>query len=201
MYKVIKIYPTGFSCNSYIVTADGESGILIDPGQESVMEDVANEKIHITHVLLTHGHFDHIGGCRAAQESGASVLCHETETEVIEKYNLAYEFGAAFPRFKPNGTFKEGDYDFGGIAVKVMETPGHTKGSVCFLIGDNLFTGDTLFCGNIGRTDFATGDYSALERSIKKLYALKGDYRIYAGHDSETTLERERKFNYYVRED
>ncbi len=201
MVKVIKIYPTGFSCNSYLVTANDRTAILIDAGQPGVMEDVMDEGLKVTHVLLTHGHFDHVGGCLSVQHAGAQIGCHKLETDVITDYNLSEEFGTAFKMFKPNFTFEEGEMEIEGIRVKILHTPGHTKGSVCFVIENNLFTGDTLFCGNIGRTDFATGDQAALEKSIKRLYKLPGDYTVYAGHDRETTLEWERKHNFYVRED
>lgn len=200
MVRVTEIYPTGFACNSYLVTADSKTAVMIDAGQRGIMEDVAETKLKVTYVLLTHGHFDHIGGCVAMKRAGALIGCHEDEADIINNYNLASEFGAAVKTFTPDFVFRGGTLELDGMKIKIIHTPGHTKGSVSFVIENNLFTGDTLFKGNIGRTDFATGSQVDIENSIRKLYALKGDYTVYAGHDAPTTLEWERKHNFYVRE-
>ncbi len=201
MVKVITIYPTGFACNSFLITKDGKNAVMIDAGQMGIMEDVMETGLRVTHVLLTHGHFDHTNGCVYMQRAGAKVGCLEKELDVIENCNLAYEFGAFTKEFKPDFFFEEGEMELNGIKINVIATPGHTEGSASFVIEDNLFTGDTLFKGNVGRTDFPSGDTQKIIASIKKLYSLEGDYKIYAGHDGETTLEWERKHNAFVRED
>lgn len=87
-----------------------------------------------------------------------------------------------------------------GIDFKVISTPGHTSGGVCYLAEDNLFTGDTLFFESVGRCDLPTGSYPRLVTSVKKLYALPGGYKVYCGHEEDTTLEHERAFNAFIRE-
>ena len=99
-------------------------------------------------------------------------------------------------------TFEDGEIlNVLGLQIKVIATPGHTDGSVTFEVGNMLFTGDTLFLQSVGRTDFKSGDRDALVSSVKRLYALDGDYNVYPGHDDFTTLEHERKYNGFVEYD
>lgn len=199
MVRVIKISPTGFACNSYLLTADGKNAVAIDAGQSKVLKVAEKEGLTVTHVLLTHGHFDHIGGCSALQKRGALVGCHKEETDVLEHYNLAEEFGVPLAPVRADFTFGEGEWEANGVKIRVIATPGHTKGSASFLVENYLFSGDTLFHGSVGRTDFPTGNGEDIVRSVKKLYALSGDYAVFAGHDEDTTLDRERKYNMCVR--
>ena len=116
--------------------------------------------------------------------------------------NLASDFGRKFEYLTADKTFDDGDeIDVCGINIKVIATPGHTDGSVCFLVDNLLFTGDTLFLGSVGRTDFKSGNREDLVRSIKKLFNLDGDYAVYPGHDEFTTLEHERKYNVFAEYD
>ena len=144
-------------------------------------------------------------GVSALQEAGAKVLCHEEEKSLVGTYADLFEhFGV--PRtshYHIDETFSEGKQTLCDMDFDVLHTPGHTLGSACFLFtakdGEKyLFTGDTLFCGTIGRTDFPTGNISVLRSSLKKLVSLNGDYPIYAGHEEETTLDRERKTNPFL---
>ena len=97
-------------------------------------------------------------------------------------------------------TVKNGEIlDILDLKIQVMATPGHTAGGACYLVGNCIFTGDTLFQGSVGRCDLPTGDADKLEESVKKLYALDGDYEVYAGHGGDTTLENERKYNGAIR--
>ena len=117
---------------------------------------------------------------------------------------LAAAFGAyapgAFPRFHIDFTFRDGEVlSLAGLAVRVIATPGHTAGGASFLIGDRLYSGDTLFAGDIGRSDLPTGSGAQLVASVKKLYALEGDYTVCPGHGEDTTLEYERRHNGWVR--
>ena len=202
MIQVHTIYPHGFACNTYAVSADGRECILIDCAQPRVL--AACEKLKLTPkaVLLTHGHYDHIGGCGALQSAGACIYCGEDEKQLIfSDDNRAIFHGITIPEFAIHAAVKDGEeLNLCGMSVKVVSTPGHTAGGVCYLIEDALFSGDTLFCGSVGRTDLATGSYSALVKSIKKLYALDGDYTVYPGHGESTALSRERKSNPYVRQ-
>ena len=202
MIKVYTILPLGFASNTYAVTADGKNCILIDCAQPRVLKEC--EKLSLTPkaVLLTHGHYDHIGGCGALQGAGAHIYCGEDEKKLIfSDDNRAIFHGITIPEFDIFATVKDGEeLNLCGIKITVISTAGHTVGGVCYAIEDCLFSGDTLFSGSVGRTDLATGNSQALVKSVKKLYALKGDYTVYPGHGEKTSLSRERVSNPYVRD-
>lgn len=199
--KVFKFEPRAFASNSFAVTPDNKNCMLIDCGEEETVKLCNAKGLKISAVLLTHGHFDHVGGCAAAAAGGAKIFCGEKEEPLIYSPDYLNIFGGvSFARFKIDGALKEGEFEICGLKVRVINTPGHTAGGVSYLIEDGLFTGDTLFCGSVGRSDLPTGDWNELVNSVKKLYALDGDYKVYCGHGEDTTLENERKFNSFVRE-
>jgi len=208
--KIEKIYPRGFASNTYIVTSDGKNALVVDPAQPRIKEELFRRGLNPAYVLLTHCHFDHIGGVSVLKETGAKILCSLPESKLIgTEADLCGFFGAASPTFKADDVFSDGETkNLCGISVKAVFTPGHTSGSVCYLLSEidkkdgcrALFTGDTLFCGSIGRTDFPTGDMAELRASLKKLSSLKGDMPVYAGHEEDTTLETERKTNLYMQD-
>lgn len=196
---VIKIYPHLFGANTYILTNDNKNAIVVDPSRPSILEELSSRNLTAKYVLLTHSHFDHIGGVSALQNAGAKVVCAEEERAA---FNTTMEFGARLGYKKEplivDETFSgEKELNFLGISLKVIQTPGHTIGSVCYLLKEEniLFTGDTLFEGSIGRTDLPTGDTGMLRESLRKLKNLSGDYDVYSGHGDETTLDRERRLN------
>ena len=200
--QVYKFNPYGFASNSYLLTEDGKSAVCIDPSQPRILREAKKLGLTVTHVLLTHGHFDHIGGIAALQEEGAKVGCLYGEERLAIADNLSDTLGEGLkiPPFFIDFTVKDGELlELADMQIKVIATPGHTAGSACYLAGNCLFTGDTLFQGSVGRWDLPTGKFSSLEASVKKLYALEGDYTIYAGHGDDTTLENERKYNGVVR--
>lgn len=197
---VHKIYPLGFASNTYVLTADNDKCVLVDCAQERVLTECRKLGLTPEYVLLTHCHYDHIGGCGALYEAGAKIICGEDEKDLVfSDDNRAIFHGIAIPHFEITDTVRDGQtLRLCGMDFKVFATPGHTRGGVCYLCGDSLFTGDTLFFESVGRTDFATGSPSALVRSVKKLYALEGDCKVYCGHGEDTTLEHERKYNPYI---
>lgn len=203
--QIIKIAPRGFGANTYVLTEDGQNAIVIDPAATRVESELIKRGLTARYVLLTHCHFDHVGGVGALQAGGAKVLCSAQEKPLIgTQADLFERFGAPRTPYVVNETFTDGEKkELCGMSFEVLFTPGHTSGSVCFLFTSKegkkyLFTGDTLFAGSIGRTDFPTGDIQAMRKSLKKLAALEGDIPIYAGHEEETTLDHERKTNPYL---
>ena len=199
-FKVIKIYPRTFASNSYILTADGKTAVIIDPSENGILKLCEDNGLIAECALLTHGHFDHVGGCGELYKRGIPIYCGEREKELIfSKDYLGIFGGVSVPEFRIAGTFSDGDeVEFGGIKFKVINTPGHTAGSVTYLAGEYLFTGDTLFKGSVGRTDLPTGDFDEILASVKKLSLLAGDYKVCCGHEDDTSLEQERENNPYL---
>ena len=202
--SVLRLGQIGTNC--YIFRRDGgyKCGI-VDPGDqgEQVAQWLVQKGLEAEAVLLTHGHFDHILGIPGLREEwpGLPVYCHPADFGEGETTGM---FGERFPTVRAFGDitpYREGDVvDVDGIRIEVLETPGHTPGSVTLRSGDVLFTGDTLFAGSMGRTDFPGGDEGQIMRSLKRLGELPGDYRVFPGHEEQTTLERERRSNYCLRE-
>ena len=114
--------------------------------------------------------------------------------------NLASLFGADLKPFSADITFSDSEeFSVGDISFKVLHTPGHTVGGVCYLTGDNLFSGDTLFYGSIGRTDFPGGDFAVLKKYVQRLYTLDGETNVYSGHGPKTTISYEKNNNPFIR--
>ncbi len=203
--QVFCIAPAGFAANSYLITQDGRSAVAVDPAQPRILGEAKRCGLNVTHVLLTHGHFDHTGGCAALQQAGARVGCLVQERALaLGQDSLAFGMGGRrageFPDFTIDFTFRDGEaLSLCGIDFLVLATPGHTAGSACFLAEDCLFTGDTLFAGGVGRTDLPTGSAAALMRSLARLAALAGDLRVLPGHGEESTLLQERRYNPFFR--
>ncbi len=203
--QIITLSPRGFGANTYIITADGKNAVVIDPSQSRVEGELLKRGLQATHVLLTHCHFDHVGGVAPLQAGGARVYCSQEEKPLVGTQADLFEvFGAPRPHYTVDETFADGEEKgLVGLSVKALVTPGHTQGSCCYLITDekgskHLFTGDTLFCDSIGRTDFPTGNIAQMRASLQRLAALEGDMPLYAGHNEETTLDRERKYNPFL---
>lgn len=191
--------------NCYIFW-DGESGkcAVVDPGDDGrrVADFISGHGLEPVAILLTHSHFDHIlgiPGLRAVWPD-LPVYCHPADVD--ESRHSVTLFGSTFPTVNAFGAvtpYVEGDrVQVGGITVEVIHTPGHTPGSVTLKAEDVLFTGDTLFCSSVGRTDLEGGDFGALLTSLAKLGRLEGDFRVLPGHESASTLEDERRFNGYM---
>ena len=203
--QIITIFPRGFGANTYVLTQDEKTAVVIDPSQPRVQEELEKRGLTAKYVLLTHCHFDHVGGVSALRKAGAKVLCSEREKPLIgTRADLFEVFGAPRTAYTIDETLQDNQTrELCGMQIQTLYTPGHTVGSVCYLVQDeqgekHLFTGDTLFSDSIGRTDFPTGDISALRESLRRLAALQGDMPIYAGHNEQTSLETERKHNPFL---
>ena len=192
----IHVLPLGdYQTNCYILHNDDSSDcVVLDPGYEPeiILSFLSEKKLSLTAIALTHCHFDHVG---AVKELAAQTDCRV----YLNQKDLA------LPPMLTNGplyytdTYKDGDtVTLAGIPFRVLETPGHTPGSVCLMTGAHLFSGDTLFAGSCGRTDLPGGDSRAMRDSLRKLAALEGNYNVYPGHGSATTLAREKQTNPYL---
>ena len=193
----IETLPLGsYQTNCYIVYGDASSEcIVIDPGYEPgrVLAEVAELGKQVCAILLTHGHFDHVGGVRSiAERTGCPVYIHENELTLPESFTAGPLFYTC--------TYAEGDVlSLAGVTFRVLHTPGHTPGSVCLVTEDTIFSGDTLFMDSIGRTDFPGGNTAEIFRSLKRLTALETDYTVLPGHGDKTTLFAEKQYNPYLR--
>ena len=158
----------------------------------------------LRYILLTHGHFDHVCGVKALQEAfGGSICIHSEDAACL--YDEAQSLNAQV-RFAEQGLCKadllveEGSrLPFGNGEIAVMHTPGHTRGSVCYLYNDIMFSGDTLFYLSMGRTDMPGGSTKQLFQSLRRIGQMQGEYAIYPGHDDFTTLSFEKQYNRYLR--
>lgn len=206
----IEIIPCGpLQVNCYILSAGGaKAAIAIDPaGAEPVQAYLENNQLSLSHILLTHGHFDHIGGVAALQKAyGAKVCIHRADADMLRdnRANGAEMLRAVITPSKADILLGDGDtIEAEGFSLRVLHTPGHSPGGVCYLLGEPaaLFTGDTLFQMSVGRSDLMGGDEKTLFDSIlNKLFVLPGEYTVYPGHMGISTLSQEREHNPYVRQ-
>lgn len=202
----MKIYTTQVGpimTNCYLL-CDEDAGVcaLIDPGDNADrLEDmIAASGCALQYILLTHGHFDHctaVGGI-LANHPDVPVYIHR-----LDVVDPGVRHDLKFPRLDERNQryYDEGDtLTLGGLTITVMATPGHSRGSVCLVVGDVIFSGDTLFRTSCGRTDFPDGSYEDMLHSLGRLGALEGNYRVYPGHDRPTELDLERQFNPYLKQ-
>ena len=197
---LIKTLPVGqLETNCYIVTNENTlECVVIDPGDEAntILNYLEDNKLKCVGILLTHGHFDHVGALKAvSEETGATTYMNERDDMHNARTN---QLRCSLPE---NGKYyDDGDIlELAGLTFYIMATPGHTPGGVTIRCEDALFTGDTLFRGSCGRTDLPGGDMEQQLHSLKRICELPGDYEVYPGHMDASTLERERNFNYYCR--
>jgi glyoxylase-like metal-dependent hydrolase (beta-lactamase superfamily II) len=203
-----------FFKNGYVIGCETtREAMLIDPGDEvdQLLAYIDAEQLRVRAILLTHAHVDHVSGVgRAKRALNAPVHLHRDD---LFLYNQAVAhgrmFGLSVEAPPPVDVFYEGrgPYAFGEYDVHVHHTPGHCPGGVCLQAGrrgtegKDLFVGDTLFAGSIGRTDLPGGDYDTLLRSITSvLYAFGDDARVYSGHGPQTTVGHERRTNPFLLE-
>ena len=206
--KVFKLKPLSIcDTNSYIVMSEKGNAVLIDAPADSgyIMSQLDFYGAKLKKIFLTHGHFDHIG---AVADLVKKTKC-EVYISIFDKSKLNDDVGSVANLFMVRGNkkydgdvtlFDDGDIlDLDELEFRVIATPGHTSGSVCFLCGDSLFTGDTLFSKSCGRTDMPDGDSMAMKKSMVKIASLSGDYKVYPGHMNTSTLDFEKKYNPYLK--
>ncbi len=195
---LIKCIPVGhIEANCYVVTDESSlKCAVIDPGDEfnTIMDYIEETKLRVEAIFLTHGHYDHTGAAVAlSEETGAPIWINRADvTDTPESYRFLATEGTRF--------YSDGDtVDVGLLRFRVMETPGHSAGSVTLKCQDALFTGDTLFAGSCGRTDLPGGDFERLMASLRRLGDIPGNYEVYPGHMDPTTLDVEKASNRYLR--
>ncbi len=206
--KILNLYDGGWAANCYILI-DEPSGecAIIDPSVDiSRIETKIKElNLSVKYILLTHGHFDHMLTLEEVRNLTKAPVCiHKSDAPALTNPDISY-----FRHFAGTDTVFENaeillsdndDITLGKSHIKVMHTPGHTFGSVTYIIDDIMITGDTLFAGDIGRYDLYGGDYLELRKSLAKIASLEGDYRIFPGHGNSSRLSKEKKENIYLKQ-
>lgn len=201
--RVLSLMVGPIMTNCYILCDEAAKVCaVIDPGDEAgrIEEEIASSGCTPTMILLTHGHFDHCTGVAGLLEKWPELPVYIHEADVVDTVGDQLKFcrlGGKNQRY-----YHEGDkLTVGNLTLDVMETPGHSQGSVSLLVEGQhvIFSGDTLFRGNCGRCDFPGGDYRAMVRSLGRLGKLEGQYTVYPGHEEATDMDYERKANPYMR--
>lgn len=205
---LVKKYTLGmYQTNCYLLIDEntGECAI-IDPGYVSDVLDrqIDSNDYDVKYIIFTHGHFDHTGGMEyyMSKYDKSTVIMHKNDIEsILSEYDVFnVNVKNKQETVKKITLHQDGDVIFLGTnELKIIHTPGHTKGGVCIYTDGILFSGDTLFDHSIGRTDFIDGDFNQLKNSIKKLYELPDSTIVYPGHGDSTTIADEKNGNPYVR--
>ncbi len=184
--------------NCYVLSIN-EKVIVIDPGAKAERILTAINEREVIAILLTHAHFDHIGALNELlTHFTCPVYLHEDDEPLLSNPELNYSFPKRFV-VDADTIHYTNNLQIGEFKIEVIETPGHTEGSVCLIIENNLFSGDTLFMQSVGRTDLKTGNPTKMKQSLRKLKALDQNYVVYPGHDEHTTLDQEKKYNIYLK--
>ena len=202
--KVLSAMVGPIMTNCYILCDEAAKVCaVIDPGDEPkrIEAMIASCGCSPVMILLTHGHFDHCTGVAGLLEKWPDLPVYIHEADVTDSSGGELTFRRLDE--KNQRYWHEGDtLTVGGLTLRVMETPGHSRGSVCLLVEGQgvIFSGDTLFRGNCGRCDFPGGDYRAMLRSLARLGRLEGQYQVYPGHEEATDMDYERKANPYMKQ-
>ncbi len=200
---LVNAMPVGMiGTNCYVLGDEATNSLaIIDPGDQAyaIEKMVKASGLEVKMVLLTHGHFDHVTGLPGVLElhPGVPVYIHKADYhEAVSPNRFSNGIGTI-----PNvHYYADGDkITLGELTIEVLNTPGHTPGSVVLKVKDALFTGDTLFAGSCGRTDFEGGSHRDMMKSLKRLADLEGDYAVYPGHEGFSRLSHERQYNPFMK--
>lgn len=195
-----------YAANCLFVINDKKDAFIVDPGGDfkDIVRNIEEKEINPKFILLTHGHGDHIGAVEELKEKyNIPVFVHEAEVDLLfdPEINMSAHMPIKPISIKADKTFSDGVVIGDEFEIKVIHTPGHTAGSSCFLVGDDLITGDTVFRGSIGRSDLPTGNHDEIMNSIKnKIIVLDDSVRIHSGHGPMSTIELEKASNPFFAE-
>ena len=197
--NMMQVGPIGTNCYILKDEASGKAAV-IDPGDEAgrILKALEQEQADVAYLLLTHGHYDHTGGVPELHRAlpQAKIYIHQADAN-----GAGSQLFPLAAQVKDLNNYDEGDtLSLGSLTIEVLHTPGHSKGSVTLKVEDVLFCGDTLFAGSMGRTDLPGGSYEEIMASLKRLGGLEGNYHVCPGHDITSTLDRERRYNPFLRE-
>lgn len=205
--RMSKLVVGPVATNCYIVSDENtKEAFIIDPGAEPdrIIDKVKETGVSVKAILLTHGHFDHISAVNELKrEFGVDVYVGQEDADLMAdmELNVSYMFGMPYAA-RADKILRDGDVlEIAGFSIKVLFTPGHTKGGICFYLEkENVaFSGDTIFQQSVGRTDFPTGSARVLSESIKnKLFILPEDLQLFPGHGDSTTVGYEKKYNMFL---
>ena len=204
MLKIHTLPLGDYQTNTYIIHDDASTSCaIIDPGYEAgtILAQVNKLGLTVDAVLLTHGHFDHVGAVREIVEAtGCKLWMRESDWSQKPSPMNLYFYPLANCDFTEVQFCEESEtISAGGLTFTVLETPGHSWGSVCIRTEDILFSGDTLFAGSIGRTDFPGSSPETMAESLSFLKEIQENLSVYPGHGSSTTLSQEKLYNPYLR--
>lgn len=192
--------------NCFVLATEAKNAAVIDPGDDAYLieELLAEKDLTVKMILLTHGHFDHIGAVKQIAEKWSVPVYAAAEEKLLLGSSHLNRAGNRFgdaERYEVTADYwlHDGDtFVLDELKIDVVATPGHTAGSLCYLCGDYMFSGDTLFAGDIGRCDLYSGDYNTMLQSLEKLKALEKDYYVLPGHGPVSTLSKEKMRNPYM---
>ena len=192
--QVLTITGGSLYTNCYMAWGEGDKCVLIDPGfdAEQILEQCRAQGKQVEAILLTHGHFDHVGGVKGvATATGCKVYIHKADLEIPNRMTLG--------TVPYTDYYEDGDVlELANLTFRVLHTPGHTPGGVCLLCGDVMFSGDTLFAGTCGRTDLPGSSPKQMWQSLARLAALEENYQVLPGHGEGSTLSMEKRYNPYL---
>lgn len=203
--KIDKIVEPYFGENMYIlIDEDTKKSAVIDPGGaiDKIFNYIKKNSLELDYIILTHGHGDHIGAVNDIKlKTNATIIAHKDEKELLNdnRKNLSYSMHCGPQELDADIYVNDKDkLELGNLKLSFIHTPGHTKGSMCIRVNNDMFTGDTLFAGSIGRTDFYSGDYKQIEKSLNKLAKFEDKVKIHPGHGPSSTLGIEKMSNPYM---